>query len=50
MMDTALTALFRAWATTVITLAMLIAGLALARDWDGAIYVEALQKTLNLDG
>jgi hypothetical protein len=49
MIDTALSALVRAWATTVIATFLLVAGLVLARAWDGDIYVQGLQEALDFD-
>ena len=48
MLDTALSALTRAWATTAVAIFLLIAGLALVRAWDDPIYVQGLEETLNL--
>jgi sulfite exporter TauE/SafE len=50
MMDMAVSALFRAWLTTVVAISLLIAGVALARAWDGAIYLQLLEETWTLDG
>jgi hypothetical protein len=47
MIDMAFPALLRAWATTVIALSLLAGGLALARAWDGAIYAQLLEQTLD---
>jgi len=49
MIDEALSALVRAWATTVIAMLLLTGGLALTRAWDGAAYTQLLQQTLDLD-
>jgi sulfite exporter TauE/SafE len=49
MIDTALSALVRAWAATVIAIFLLVAGLALAAAWDGAMYVQGLQEALDCD-
>jgi hypothetical protein len=49
MMDTALSALVRAWATTLIAMSLLVVALALARAWDSSIYLYGLQETLKLD-
>jgi hypothetical protein len=49
MIDTALSALVRAWATTIVAMLVFVTGLALARAWDSAIYIEDLQETLSLD-
>ena len=48
MTDTAFSALVRAWATTVITTSLFVAGLALARAWDSSIYLHGLQEALKL--
>jgi hypothetical protein len=49
MSDTVLSAFARAWATTVIAMSLLIFGLALARTWDGAIYVQLLEQSLDVE-
>jgi hypothetical protein len=49
MTDTALSALARAWATTVILIYLLVGGLAFVRAWDGSIYAQELQEVVNFD-
>ena len=49
MMDMAVSALFRAWLTTVVAVSLLFAGVAVARVWDGAIYLQALEEAWPLD-
>jgi hypothetical protein len=49
MNDTAFSALVRAWATTVIAMSLLVAALALTRNWDTVIYLQGLQDALKLD-
>ena len=49
MTETALSALVRAWATTMIATSLLIVALALARAWDSSIYLQGLQEALKLD-
>jgi hypothetical protein len=44
MAETALSALVRAWATTMIVTSLLIVALALARAWDSSIYLQGLQE------
>jgi hypothetical protein len=49
MVDVIVSALVRAWTTTVIATTMLFVAVALARIWDNAIYLRALQRALKLD-
>lgn len=49
MAETALSALVRAWTTTVIALSLLVAALALAKTWDSSIYLHGLQEALKLN-
>jgi sulfite exporter TauE/SafE len=49
MNDLALSALARAWAATAVAVFLLVAGLTLARAWDGAMYVQGLEEALNLE-
>lgn len=45
----ALTALVRAWTVTTIAVALLLAALAVAPMWDGAIFMQALRDGLGRD-
>jgi hypothetical protein len=49
MIDTALSALVRAWATTVVAILLLLTGLAVTRAWDGSLYLQEFQTDLYLD-
>jgi hypothetical protein len=46
---TVLAALSRAWATSVLASAILLAAVALSRVWDEAVFRQALQNALHLD-
>lgn len=45
----ALAALVRAWTVTTIAVALLLAALAVAPMWDGAIFMQALRDGLGRD-
>jgi hypothetical protein len=49
MTDEVFSALVRAWVTTMIATAMLVAAVALSRIWDSAIYLRGLQRALRPD-
>ena len=49
MTERALSALVLAWTTTMVAASLFVAALALAREWDSAIYLQALQVVFNLD-
>jgi hypothetical protein len=49
MNERALSALLRAWATTVIALSLLVTAIALARAWDNTIYFQGLEEALNFE-
>jgi hypothetical protein len=44
-----LAALSRAWATSLLASALLLAAVAMSRAWDGAVFRHALQDALHLD-
>ena len=46
MIDVALSALARAWTTTVIAIFLLVTVLALERSWDSTLYFQELQGAL----
>jgi hypothetical protein len=48
--DGALSAFLLAWATTLMASTLFVAALALSRVWDGAVYLQGLQRVLNLGG
>jgi hypothetical protein len=50
MIEMSLSALTKAWLTTVIASAMLLAALAAARVWNGAVYFQTLPHALQLVG
>jgi hypothetical protein len=45
----ALTALVRAWTTTVVASVLFVAALALSQVWDGAVFRQALRDSLSRD-
>jgi hypothetical protein len=45
----ALTALFRAWMTTVVASLLFVAALAVSQVWDGAVFRQALRDSLASD-
>jgi hypothetical protein len=47
MTNTTLSALVRAWTTTMIAITLLVVALALSRVWDSAIFLQALHGELN---
>ena len=49
MTDTAISALVVAWTTTMIATTLFVAALALSRAWDSAVYLQGLERVLNLD-
>jgi hypothetical protein len=50
MTETPLTALMRAWKTTMLATTVLIAALALSQVWDGAVFFRALEDAVALGG
>jgi hypothetical protein len=50
MIDISLLALTRAWFTTVVALAVLLASLTIEQDWNSAVYWRALPQALELVG
>ena len=50
MTDTPLTALMRAWTTTMLATTVLIAALALSQIWDSAVFFRALGDSMALGG
>ena len=50
MIETTLTALTKAWVTTVIASTLFCAALAIAQIWNGAVYLGALPQVLSLAG
>jgi len=50
MTETTLTALTKAWVTTVIASALFCTTLAIAQIWNGAVYLGALPQALSLAG
>ncbi len=46
MFDTALSALVKAWAATLIATSLLVAALAISEVWDAAAYLQALPAAL----
>jgi hypothetical protein len=49
MPNTALSALFAAWTTTILASTLFVAALAFSQVWNSAVYLRGLQRALNLD-
>jgi hypothetical protein len=49
MSNSAFSALVAAWTTTMIATTIFVAALAISRAWDGAVFLQALQRALNAD-
>lgn len=49
MSNSAFSALVTAWTTTMIATTIFIMALAVSRVWDGAIFLQALQRALSSD-
>jgi hypothetical protein len=48
MIDTAVSALVRAWITTMIATSLIATAVALSRVWDTSVYLKGLQQALTL--